>query len=407
MQTFSYTLVEPSGRKKNGLVEAASREAAIQRLSSEGQFVLSIEVASASRIAGNAAQQEEKKTKGVSKADLALFTRRLSDLALAGLPLDRVLQVISEQSESQTLSDVSLAALEEVRAGRSVSDALAEHPKYFSPVFTQTLRAGEASGQFAEVAAKLADFQESEVARRSTIASALAYPALLSMAAVAVVAFLLTYVVPKLSTVFDQLKGKLPTTTVILISLSNFVTDKWMLILGGIVGSAIVYRGWVATESGALTRDTLVLRLPGFGSMLRKSIVSRYARVLGTLVYGGVPILEALNLAGLAAGNRYFQRLSNIVESEVREGTTIHQAMRDAGGFPPVLTHMVAIGEETGDLPKMLNRVSTSLEFEVDTSLKRLTSMLEPLIIVIMGAIVAFVVLSILLPIFSAQELVK
>lgn len=407
MQTFSYTLVEPSGRKKNGLVEAASREAAIQRLSSEGQFVLNIEVASASRIAGNAAQQEEKKTKGVSKADLALFTRRLSDLALAGLPLDRVLQVISEQSESQTLSDVSLAALEEVRGGRSVSDALAEHPKYFSPVFTQTLRAGEASGQFAEVAAKLADFQESEVARRSTIASALAYPALLSMAAVAVVAFLLTYVVPKLSTVFDQLKGKLPTTTVILISLSNFVTDKWMLILGGIVGSAIVYRGWVATESGALTRDTLILRLPGFGAMLRKSIVSRYARVLGTLVYGGVPILEALNLAGLAAGNRYFQRLSNVVESEVREGSTIHQAMRDAGGFPPVLTHIVAIGEETGDLPKMLNRVSTSLEFEVDTSLKRLTSMLEPLIIVIMGAIVAFVVLSILLPIFSAQELVK
>lgn len=407
MDNFSYTLVDPSGRKKNGVIEAASKDAAVQRLTAEGQFLLNIEPIASKTGAGSHGPVTEKRTKSVNRSDLALFTRRLSDLAMAGLPLDRVLQVVAEQSESSTLAHVAESALAEVRTGKPVSEALAEHPKYFPQVFTQTLRAGEASGQFGEVAARLADFQELEVARRSAIASAMVYPALLSFSALGVVAFLMLYVVPTLSGVFAKMKGDLPASTKALIAISTFITTNYILIFGGLIAAFVIYRTWVATEAGAYAKDRFMLQLPGAGSVVRKSVVSRYARVLGTLVFGGVPILDALNLAGLASGNRFFQRNSETVQAEVREGRTIHDAMRDTGAFPPVLTHMVAIGEETGDLPKMLGRVADSLDFEVDTGLKRLTALVEPLIVLFMGGVVGFVVLSILLPIFNAQDLVK
>jgi len=169
----------------------------------------------------------------------------------------------------------------------------------------------------------------------------------------------------------------------------------------------ILFRAWSATEAGAYSRDQMLLKVPLLGKVLTKSVISRYARVLGTLIFGGVPILEAIRLSGLASGNKVYERTSNLVEQEVREGRTIHDAMRDAGAFPPVLTHMVAIGEETGDLPKMLGRVADSLDFEVDTGLRRLTSLVEPIIVLGMGAVVGFVVLSVLLPIYQAQNLVK
>jgi type II secretory pathway component PulF len=180
-----------------------------------------------------------------------------------------------------------------------------------------------------------------------------------------------------------------------------------MILLIGIAVVAIAYRLWSSTELGALAKDRIVLKIPMLGKIVTKAVISRYARVLGTLVFGGVPILEAIRLSGLACGNKVFERTSVGVEQEVREGRTIHEAMRDTGVFPPVLTHMVAIGEETGDLPKMLGRVSDSLDFEVDTGLRRFTSFLEPIIVLTMGFFVGFVVLSVLLPIYNAQNLVK
>jgi type II secretory pathway component PulF len=188
---------------------------------------------------------------------------------------------------------------------------------------------------------------------------------------------------------------------------TNFITNNGLFILGGIVFIVIAYRGWVATPAGAIARDRLYFKLPLIGPVVRKATVSRFARVLGTLVFGGVPILEAIRLSALASGNKVFQASGEIVEQEVREGRPIAEAMRDAGDFPPVLTHMVAIGEETGDLPKMLNRVSESLDFEVDNGMRRLTSLVEPLIVLVMGSFVGFVVISVLLPIFQAQNAVK
>lgn len=352
---------------------------------------------------------DQPKTGRVSRQDIALFTRRLADLSGAGLPLDRAVQVVAEQSESAYLGHVAEQALIEVRGGLPVSQALAKYPKLFPQVYTQTLAAGEASGQFSEVAGRLADFQENEVARRSQITSALIYPIILLLTAVGVVVFLLTFVVPRLAGVFTDLRasGELPATTMLLLATTDFLTSQWMIIVGSLVGGFILYRGWTATETGALWRDAMMMKLPLLGKVVQKAVISRYARVLGTLVYGGVPILQAIELSGLACGNKVFEKTSHQVEQDVREGRPIADAMRDAGSFPPVLTHMVAIGEETGDLPKMLGRVSDSLDFEVDTGLRRLTALVEPIIVLSMGGFVGFVVLSILLPIYQAQNLVK
>ncbi len=408
MTTFAYTALDPAGKKRTGFVDAASKEAAVASITAEGRFVVQITEQAAQKGTSTRGKHEAPKKKGkVPRSDLALFSRRLADLALAGLPLDRVLQVVAEQSESQTLSDVSEQALQEVRGGKPVSEALAMHPKLFPQVFCQTLRAGEASGQFGEVAGRLADFQESEVARRSTIVSALIYPAILALTAVGVVIFLLTFVVPKLSGVFHDLGSDLPTATKILLAVTGFINTNYLMIIGAIVATIIGYKAWVSTDAGALARDKMFLTMPFVGPVVNKATVSRFSRVLGTLLFGGVPILEALELSGMAAGNRLFRISSNQVISDVREGRPIAEAMRDAGAFPPVLTHMVAIGEETGDLPKMLGRVSDSLDFEVDNGMRRLTAMVEPIIVLLMGGFVGFVVLAVLLPIFAANNLVK
>jgi type IV pilus assembly protein PilC len=289
----------------------------------------------------------------------------------------------------------------------SVSQALAKYPKVFPEVYTQTLRAGEASGQFPEVSGRLADFLEKEVARKSQIASAMVYPIMLALTAVFVVNMLLFFVVPKMSGVFSSLGDDLPWNTKFLLGFSTTVVNNLTPILIALVAIIVGYRVWVATERGAYLRDKVLLRMPLVGKIATKAVISRYSRVLGTLVFGGVPILESLTIAGLSAGNRVFKETSEQVVLEVKEGKPIAQAMRDTAEFPPVLTHMVAIGEETGDLPKMLGRVSDSLDFEVDTGMRRLTSMVEPIIVLAMGAFVGFVVISILLPIFQAQDLVK
>ena len=401
MSSFAYVAVEPSGKKRTGVVEASDRESAMAQVLAHGLFVVEIHAEEQAKRTSSASRKRP------SRSDLAIFTRRMADLSAAGLPLDRVLQVVSEQSESATLSSIALEALEEVRSGSSVSQALAKHPKVFNEVYTQTLRAGEASGQFPEVATRLADFMETEVTRRSQISAALIYPAILAVAAVLVVVFLITFVVPRLSSVFTDLGSDLPISTQMLLGLSDFMSKQWALILGTLVVLVIAYRYWTKTEAGALTRDRLVLQMPIIGSVWLKAVVSRFAHVLSTLLYGGVPVLEALQIAGQSAGNKLFSKTSQKVSDDVRDGRAIAQSMRDAGSFPPVLTHMVAIGEETGDLPRMLSRVAKSLDFEVDIGMRRLTALVEPIIVLAMGFVVGFVVLSVLLPIYQAQDTVK
>lgn len=400
MQSFAYVALEPSGRKRTGFLDAEDEQAARAQLASGGTYVLEIKPqASPAATAGQ--------HKRASRQDIALFTRRMADLAEAGLPLDRVLQIVAEQSESGQLAHIAEETLADVRSGLPVSAALAKHPKTFPTLYTETLRAGEASGQFPQVATRLADLQETEVGRRAQIISAMIYPVILASTAVAVILFLLLFVVPRLSGVFHDLGNDLPLSTKLLLSSTDAMTKNGPLILGLLVAAWLAFKAWSSTEAGAVARDRMLLHMPIAGPVVSKAVVSRYSRILGTLLFGGVPILEALRLSGMACGNRLFQVKSLEVADDVREGKRIHTAMRDAGGFPPVLSHMVAIGEETGDLPKVLNRVADSLDFEVEVGMRRLTAMVEPIIVLSMGVFVGFVVLSVLLPIFQAQNLVK
>jgi type II secretory pathway component PulF len=407
MSTYAYTAMDPAGRKRSGVVEAATERAAIDKITSEGRFVVEIE--EQKRGADKAASHAptERKKRSANQADVALFIRRMADLSGAGLPLDRVLQVLAEQSEAQPLTDAAEAALEDVKGGLPVSDALAKHPKMFPLVITQTLAAGEAAGQFSQSAERLAELQENEVSRRSQVISALIYPAVLLFTAILVVIFLLTFVVPRLGGVFADMGSDLPLPTQILLATTDFLTKNGLLLVGLIVGGVILFRIWATSHSGRYAKDALLLKMPIFGKIMMLATVSRYSRVLSTLVYGGVGILESLELAGLASGNQVFIDRNSSVQEDVRDGKPVADAMRDTGVFPPVLTHMAAIGEETGDLPKMLTRVSDSLDFEVEQGLRRATAMLEPIIVLAMGVFVAFVVLSVMLPIFQAQSLIK
>jgi type IV pilus assembly protein PilC len=407
-QTFAYTALDAAGTRRSGAVEAENRDAAVARLAAEGRFVLDI-AADQSAVDHSSPNDSPQDifAKQPSKQDLALFTRRLADLASAGVPLDRCIQVVAEQSESPILAQICEEALVQVRGGTPISQALASYPRYFDNIFTQTLRAGEASGQFGEVASRLADYQEKDVARRGQVTSALIYPALLATTAIGVIIFLITFVVPRMSGVFEDLGSDLPFTTKMLLAFSSFIIADWIPLVIAIVGVVVGLRFWFATEAGALARDRFAMTVWVIGPVVQKATVSRFARVLGTLVYGGVPILEALEIAGLSANNRVFLKSAQAVEEEVRAGRPIAEAMRDAGEFPPVLSHMVAVGEETGDLPKMLGRVADSLDFEVDTGMRRLVSLVEPIIVLAMGTVVGFVVLSVLLPIYQAQNIVK
>lgn len=406
MPTYAYDSIDLTGKKRSGVIDAASEKAAIEMVKADGRHVVKIQEAQKTSEKARTHDGEKKKARS-GRGELALYTRRMADLASAGLPLDRVLQVLAEQSETIPLANASAAALEEVRGGTSVSDAMAMHPKVFPNIYTQTLRAGEASGQFPDAAQRLADLLENEVARRSQVVSALVYPGVLTTVAIGVVVFLLTFVIPRLQVVFTGLGDNLPGSTKLLLGITNFITGNGVAIIIAIVVTVIGLRAYFATQAGAVMRDKILMNLPLGGPIVKKAVVSRYSRVLGTLIHGGVPILDALKLAGMASGNKVFEQTSDVVRQDVQEGIAIATAMKDTGVFPPVLTHMVAIGEETGDLPHMLTRVSDSLDFEVEHSLTRLTTALEPVIVLFMGAFVAFVVISVMLPIFEAQSLVK
>jgi type II secretory pathway component PulF len=399
MSTFSYVAFEDSGRRREGVVNAVDSSTAAAAVAAQGFHVLEVKEKRASVAAGG--------RKSISRSDVALFTRRLADLARAGIPLDRALQLAGGQSENPALTDVTQQAIVDVRAGLPISEALSKFPKLFPPAFTMTLRAGEASGQFPEVAGRLATFQQIELQRRSKVIAAMVYPCILLVTAVGVVAFMIGFVVPKLATVFDKLGSDLPLSTQILLSVSGFLVQRFGYIAGAVVLIGFFLRAYLATVQGAVAKDRLLLNIPLLGKVITQATVSRYARLLGTLLYGGVPILEALQISGAASGNRLFESATHSVQTQVREGKRIGDSMEAAGVFTPILVQMVTVGEETGDLPEMLNRVSENLDFEVENSMAKLTALIEPLIVLTMGVFVGFVVLSILLPVYQAQDLIK
>lgn len=400
---FHYVALGTDGQRRTGQIAAETRAEALARIVEMGHQP--VQLRAVERQTEEAAPAPRRRR--INSGDITAFTRQLADLTLAGLTLDRSLTVLTEQAENSGLRAMIEGIQTEVRGGSALSEALERHPRHFPPMVVNMLRAGELSGQLGEVLERLAQFAEREQQRRAQIISAMVYPAVLLFVASATLVFLLAFVVPRLSGVFTDLGAELPLPTRVLLAVTGVITTAWWAILGAGALLWFGFRAYRGTDGGAYQVDRLTLRMGVMGKVWRRVVIARFARALGTLVAGGVPILESLRIAGQAAANRSLLRAAQELEARVKGGETISAAMRATGEFPPVLIHMTAVGEETGDLPRVLLRVAETLDGEAEIAMKRLTTLIEPMIVVFMGGFVGFIVLSILLPVFQANSIVQ
>ncbi len=422
MPDFTYKALDRSGQATTGSISARDSQDAAVKVRALGVFPTSIGVGAKAvgngaiaeaEAAGSAAKKsavvavKPAAGKKVTKLQILLFTREMSDLLDAGLPMDRAFSVLIDQADSAPLKVMLNSMQGDIRAGQPLSDALRKFPREFPDLYANMVKAGEVSGQLSGVMTRLAEFLEKEAVRRSQIMSALTYPAVLIFVAVSAVIFLMTFAIPRLTPVFKDMGADLPLPTTMLLGISGFIGKFWWLIVLGIIAAVFAFRGWVATRAGRYSFDSMRLNLPPFGALVQKIVAARLVRTLGTLLGGGVPILEAMDISASAVGHMVATEAILTVRGAVRQGETLHEAMEKAGNFLPVVTHMTAVGEETGRLPQMLIRTAETLDFEVDSTMRRLTSLVEPVVVLFMGVFIGFIVLSILLPIFQISSLVK
>lgn len=342
-----------------------------------------------------------------TSADVAVMTRQLATLVRAGIPLVESISALVDQTEKESLVKVLTAVREDLREGTAFAKALQQHPRVFQPLYVNMVAAGEASGTLEAVLERLADFMEDQAKLKGKVTSALAYPVLMTIIAGLLVGVLMVAVVPKVTSIFDNLGQQLPWYTSLLITVSDFLAGYWWLVFLVIGAAVFAFRRWVATERGRLTWDTLLLRVPLFGRLNLLVAVARFARTLSTLLASGVPLLAAMDIVKNVLGNRLLENVVTEATGSIREGESIAEPLKRSGQFPPMVTHMISVGERSGQLEDMLENVSRAYEADVETKVTTLTSMLEPLVIVVMGGMVGFIAMAILMPLVQMNNLVE
>lgn len=340
-------------------------------------------------------------------ADVAVMTRQLATLVRAGIPLVESISALVEQTEKESLIKVLSAIREDLREGTAFNKALSQHPKVFPSLYVNMVAAGEASGTLEAVLERLADFMEDQARLRGKVSSALAYPILMTIIAGLMVGALMVTVVPKVTGIYANLGQELPWYTQLLIFVSNTLADFWWLILAVIGGSIYAFRYWVNTEAGRLRWDGILLTLPLFGRLNRLVAVARFSRTLSTLLASGVPLLTAMDIVKNVLENRLLEGVVKAATGSIREGESIAEPLKRSGQFPPMVTHMIAVGEKTGQLENMLENVSRAYEADVETKINTLTGLLEPLVLVVMGCMVGFIAMSILMPLVQMNNMVE
>jgi len=403
MPTFAYEAVDRNGQAVRNRLEAGSRDDALRRIRSQGLKPTKItELKSKARGA-----PEEKKKKGfvlfnrVSRQQITQFTTQLATLQDAGLPIVRSLRILENQQRPGKFKDVIGEVATDVEGGSTFSEALTKHPKVFDILYVSMVRAGEAGGVLDKILNRLADFQEKSMRLRKKVQGAMYYPVAVITIAVLILAFILTYVVPQFEKMFKEQGGQLPAITQFLMDMSATVKTYWYLLPG------VPFFFWVClkliarTDTGQAAIDAFKLKMPLFGSVMQKSTISRFCRTLGTLISSGVPILEALRIVKDAVGNRVIANAVESVHGSIREGETIAEPLKQSGVFDDLIVNMISVGEETGELDKMLNKISDNYDLEVDVAVESLSRLLEPLIIVVLGAMVAFIVIALFMPLIN------
>lgn len=424
MAVFEYKGLNAAGKSVTGLKEADSAKALRALLRKDGVFLTDV-VAEAegglkpgkARLGGKAAAKagsvlaqdinlRRLARGGVNTDDIAVMTRQLATLLKAGVTLVEALTAMVDQVEKESLKRILSDVKQRVNEGSSLADALGQHVKVFGPLFINMIRAGESSGALDSVLLRLAEFTEGQARLRQKIVGTMIYPAIMMVIGGGVLIMLMTVVVPKVTKIFDDMKVTLPWTTKLLIGSSTFLQNYWFLVVPTLIGGAIAFVHWTRSEKGKPQWDRVVLKIPVFGPLVRQLSVARFARTLATLLKSGVPLLTALDIVKNVITNSVMSAVIDTARDAIREGESIAQPLKKSGEFPPLVFHMVAIGERSGQLEDMLFNVADSYESAVNVRIGALTALLEPMMIVLMGAVIAFVAFSILMPILQMNSMV-
>lgn len=406
MPAYHYIAIHPLGHEQKGVIEAESEKYARQLLRDKSLIPVSMRPAQGKKSLDQLAKRPLfNRERGLSSKELALLTRQFATLLAAGLPVEEALLAVSEQSEKQRVKGLILSVRSKVVEGHALAAALGEHTESFSPLFCATVAAGEKSGHLEKVLLRLAEYTEQQWHMRQKLKTALIYPGMIVLVAIGIVGFLLEYVVPKMIAVYGHLNQSLPTLTKILIAISGFVTSYGLYVLILLVAGIYAFRR--ALKKSVALREKfhgLLLRLPLIGYAIKTADTARFSRTLSILSAAGVPVLEAMTISAQLITTLPIHKAVKEAVHRVREGGAIHLALKQTGFFPPMSVHMIASGEASGQLEGMLERVAHNQEDEITRLIEVALALFEPAVILIMGAIVLFIVLAVLLPIFQLNQ---
>ncbi len=409
MAKFKYTAIDANGKQKTGTVEAASQDEASSKLSASGLMPTKIVDAGGSAPAKAASKRgggkKAKKAGGFGKVikpeELTTFTRQLATLLDAGLPLLRALEVMTRQEKNLRFQAVLEQIADQVKSGNSFSDGLSQHPKIFDRLYVNMVRAGEAGGVLDVVLSRLAGFMEKALKTKKKVKAAMVYPIVVVGVAVSIVALLMVVVVPKFQTIFDDmLEGAaLPGPTQLVVGISNFMRENILLTLIILVVAFFAFKFFMKTPIGSKLFNWLSINTPKVGDLVRKVNIARITRTFGTLLSSGVPILQSITITKDITGNKFYESALSRIHDAVRDGESLAKPMERESVFPNMVTSMVDVGEETGELAEMLNRVADNYDEDVDNAVAGITSIIEPVMIVFLAVVVGFIVIALFLPI--------
>lgn len=407
MPSYRYQLRTSGGEITTGVLSAASAMEAAQSLRQQGGQVLQLTPAGGEQRTLADKLKFLNYSSGPSARDVLNFTTQLAVMVKAGISLRGALDAIADQTENPKFKVILIQMKQDVEAGRQFSEALAKHPKLFSALYVNMVRASEMSGSFSHMLERIATYQEQQIETRSMVIGAMIYPGVIGSLAVAVTFFLLTFVLPRFAMVFQGKESAMPAPTRFLMALSAFMTEWWWAVLLGMLAIAGGFFMFIRTEAGAWWFDGVKLKVPLFKKMFRALYISRSLHTMGELVNAGVPMLDTLKITGDISGNRLYKRLWRGVYGAVKQGKKIVQTMQKSPLLPKSVVQMVSAGEESGKLGEVLDQISTFYTKQLKEVIKRVTSMIEPIMIIVMGSVVGFIAMAIILPIFKLSTLVK
>ena len=408
MPVYSYSALNQRGKASKGIINADSARSARAKLRQSQLFPTEIiETSKSESLAQSRNVRDISLFSRVRMQDLTIMTRQFATLLSASLTVVDSMTALIEQTENAALKKTLIQVRESINEGNSLGSALDEHRRVFSPLFINMVRAGEASGALPVVLLRLADFSEHQLETRKKITSKMYYPIIMLVVGALVLLALLTYVVPTITTIFADMDQSLPWQTRLLIGVSDFMQAYWWLVAAGIIGIMMGLRRYRATAKGTRRFDAWAIRLPVIGPLILKLAMSRFTRTLGILLQSGIPLLNALEISRAVLNNTVLSKSIQNAQELIREGSDIATPLRDSGYFPPLVSHMISIGERSGQLEDMLLRVSETYDMEVRTHVESLTSLIEPIITVVMAVVVFCIMLAILLPIFEINTMVR